>query len=121
MFILGCFMVINLCGCVLIMGALAQSAKAKQSLNVPYGEALEMVKGALKTTGIRFESAVVRSDITEVKGQYVDGRTARILISKVSDNEALIAVRVGTSVAGKKDAQQILEAIINYSVLAVKQ
>ena len=80
-----------------------------------------MVKGALKTTGIRFESAVVRSDITEVKGQYVDGRTARILISKVSDNEALIAVRVGTSVAGKKDAQQILEAIINYSVLAVKQ
>jgi len=110
-------MALNLCGCVLVMGALADTAKAKQSLNVSYSEAVDIVKGALKTIDLRFESATIRKTIAEVRGKYTDGKTARILITKVSDNESRIAVRVGTTAAGKKDADQILQAIIKYADL----
>jgi len=104
-------------GCVLIMGELAESAKAKETLNVKYGEALDIVRGALKILDIQFERALVRKEITEVKGKYIDGKTVRILISKKNDNETLIAIRVGTTESGKKDAEMILKTIIDYSKL----
>jgi len=111
------FMVLNLCGCVLVMGALADTAKAKQTFNVSYSEAFDVVKGALKTIDMHFESATIKKTVAEIKGRYSDGRTVRILISKISDSETRIAVRVGTSTAGKKDAEKIMQAIIKYADL----
>lgn len=108
------FMAVSLCGCIAIMLLMSESAKEKQNFNIPYSQALDVVKGALGTLDIQFESADVRKDITEVKGEYADGRTIRILISKVSDTESSIAVRAGMSDAGKEDASKILKAITDY-------
>ncbi len=121
MLILTGFMAINLCGCIAVMAGLAESAKAKQTLNVPYSEAIDIVSGALKTSGIEFEEAVIEKNIAEVKGKYTDDRTVRIFISKVSDSESRISVRVGTNEAGKKDAKEILQVIVDYADLVGKQ
>lgn len=107
----------GLTGCVLIMGALADSAKAKENVNFSYSETLDIVRGALKTINIEFESAVIKKDITQVRGKYTNGRLARIFITRVSADVSRISVRVGTSEAGKKDAQEILRAIMEYAGL----
>jgi len=112
---------VNLCGCVAVMASLAESAKAKQKLDIPYSQALDLVKEAFKTLDIKFISADIRPGIALVKGNVTDDKTARILISKISDSESLIAVRVGTSEAGKADAERILQRIIDYSNLVDKQ
>ncbi|MDD5432055.1 MAG: DUF3568 family protein [Candidatus Omnitrophica bacterium] len=113
-FLLVSFTAVNLCGCVVAMGVMAESAKAKQNFDIPYSQALDVVKGALKTLDIEFERADIRQDIAQVKGKYSNGRTVRILISKVSDTESEIAVRAGMTGAGKKDAEDILKAIADY-------
>ena len=110
--------VLNLCGCVLIMAGLANTAKARQVVDLSYVNALDIVKEAVKVEGIEFKKAVIRGNIAEVKGKYTDGKDVRIYVSKTGNNQSYISVRVGTSAAGRKDAQHILDTIVQ---LAKKQ
>ncbi|MCU0652453.1 MAG: DUF3568 domain-containing protein [Candidatus Omnitrophica bacterium] len=115
------FVAANFSGCVAVMAGLAESAKAKQTLNVSYSRAFDIVKGSFKTLDVQFVSADVRPNITQIKAKDTEERTVRIFITKISDSETSIAVRVGTSEAGKARAEQILQAIIDYSDLTSKQ
>jgi len=115
------FMAINLCGCIAVMAGLAESAKAKQTLNVSYSEAIDIVKGSFKALNVQFIEAVIEPNITQVKAKGANDRTVRIFISKISDSESRISVRVGTSEAGKEEAEEILQAIVDYADLVGKQ
>jgi len=111
LFLLMGFMAVNLCGCIMVAADMAEAEKASQVLNVSYGDAIDAVKCAFKTLNVEFEKATLDPDAARAKGKYVDGRTAHVEIFKTSDSRCKIVVRVGTSEAGKKDAQAILNAI----------
>jgi len=102
-------------GCIFVAASLRENQKAKQDFNVSYTKALEIVKKALISLNLTFEEAVIKPDIAVVKGKYTNEKTMYIEIFKISEIESKIAVRVGTSDAGKLDAQKILEAIERYS------
>jgi hypothetical protein len=108
---------LQLCGCAAVLMYLAESAKEKQDIDVSYGEAFDIVKAGLKPAGVKFVRARIEQNVGMVKGEYTDGRTVRILITRLGDNRSSIAVRVGTSEAGKEDAKKILKAILDYADL----
>lgn len=107
--------VINFSGCVFVAAGMRESQKAKQDFNVPYTKALEATKKALISLNLEFEEAIIKPDIAVVKGKYTSERTMYIEIFRISDNESRIAVRVGTSDAGRQDAQKILEEIEQFT------
>lgn len=113
--IFACLLAINLCGCMAAMIWMAENATSKQTLNLSYSQAIDIVKATLIAEGIKFQEAVIKDKIAEVKGTYTDEKTMRIYIHKISDTQCDIAVRVGTSEAGKKDAEKILQAIIDHA------
>lgn len=115
------FLIVTLCGCAAVMCMVADASKAKKTFDISYSDSIDVVKGALKTTGVKFVSARIEQEVAEVKGRYVDERDVRIYIHKESDTQTLIAVRVGTSEAGKKDAEAILQAIADYADLTLKK
>lgn len=114
-------LIVNLCGCAAVMCMIADSSKAKKTFNITYGDAFDVVRGAFKSTGVKFSSASVEKNVAEVKGKYTDDRDVRIYIVKESDTQTTISVRVGTSEAGKKDAETILQAITDYADLTLKK
>jgi len=109
------FLAVTLCGCIAVMAYMADTAKAKQELDISYSQAVDIVKGAMKTQGIKFLEAEIKENIAVAKGKYTDDRTVRIYIHKLSDTRCSISVRVGVTQAGKNDAEKILQAIIDYS------
>jgi len=106
---------LNFSGCIFVAASLRETQKAKQDFNVSYIKALEIVKKALVSLNLKFEEAVIKPDVAVVKGKYTNEKTMYIEIFKISDNESRIAVRVGTSDAGKAEACKILEVIEKYS------
>ncbi len=106
---------LNFSGCIFVAASLRETQKAKQDFNVPHTKALEIVKKALVSLNLKFEETVIKPDIAVVKGRYTNEKTMYVEIFKVSRNESRIAVRVGTSDAGKTDACKILEVIEKYS------
>jgi hypothetical protein len=102
---------ISFSGCVFVAASMRESHKAKQNFDLPYTTALEMTKKALISLDLEFEEAIIKPDIAVVKGKYTNKRTMYIEIFRISYNESEISVRVGTSAAGKIDAQKILETI----------
>lgn len=109
------FLSATLCGCIAVMGYMADSAKAKQDLDINYSQAVDIVKAVMKIEGIKFQEASIKEDIAEVKGRYTENKTVRIYIRKISDARCAISVRVGITVEGKKDAEKILQSIVDYS------
>jgi len=102
---------INVCGCTVVSAIVSEYSKAKQDLDVSYVKALDIVKEMFSVTGMKLKKAVIESNSARVTGIYIDGRTVRINIFKVSDDKCSIEVRVGMTEAGKKDAQKIMKAI----------
>jgi len=109
------FLTVTLCGCIAAMAYMADTAKAKQELDISYSQAVDIVKAAMKIQGIKFLEAEIKDNIAVAKGKYTDDKTVRIYIHKLSDTRCAISVRVGVTVEGKKDAEKILQAIIDYS------
>ena len=110
-FVLAGFTIFNFCGCALMMTEVVESEEVTQDLNASSSRVLEAVKGALTSLNIKFNEPVIEGRTISVRGQYSDGRTAHITISGVSANQSRVEIRVGTSEAGKKDAQKILDAV----------
>lgn len=105
-------MYLNLCGFALIAAGMSEASKIKETVNISYSKAIDMVKAAVISQGIELGNAVIKPDVTNVKGTYPDGKTVRIVINKISDTQCYIEIRVGRSDAGKEDARKILQAII---------
>jgi len=106
-------MTLNFSGCLFVAASMRETQKAKQTFDIPYTKALEVVKKSLISLNLEFEEAVIKPDIAVVKGKYTNEKTMYIEIFRMSDNESQITVRVGTSDAGKADAKAVLQAIEN--------
>lgn len=113
--VLAYLLAVNLCGCMAAMIWMSENATSKQTLDVSYSQAVDIVKNTLIDKGIKFQEAVLKNKIAEVKGIYANEKTVHIFIRKISDTQCEISVRIGTSDAGKKDAEEILQAIIEHS------
>jgi hypothetical protein len=74
-----------------------------------------LVKGALKTEQLQFENAIITQDTAKLKGNYADGRTVQIIISKINNSESSVKVNVTGSQAPREDERKILEMIMQYS------
>ncbi|MDD5477651.1 MAG: DUF3568 family protein [Candidatus Omnitrophica bacterium] len=109
------FLAINLCGCAVVMIFISENLKVKQTLNVSYSQAIDIVKGSVIEQGIKFREALVEKDVARIKGRYDGGKSLHIYIHKINDNQCAIAVRAGTSEADKEIAEKILQGIIDYS------
>ena len=111
-----CFIALNLCGCALTSGSITKIQKEPKLIcNVSYVQALVMVQGALKSEPIQFGKATIAKDTAELKGNYVDGRTVQIIISRIGNSESSLVVHAGTSQSGKEDARKIISTIMQYS------
>jgi hypothetical protein len=106
---------LNSTACIFVAAGMRETQKAKQNFDLSYEKALESVKMVLISLNLEFEEPVIRPDVTVVKGKYNDEKNMYIEIFRVSSNESRIAVRVGTSDAGKIDAQKILETIKEFA------
>lgn len=105
-------MYFNLCGFALLAAGVSEASKAKETIDVSYSKAVDMVKAAMISQGIELGQAVIKPGVTKVRGAYPDGKSVRITINKISNTRCYIEVRVGTSEAGKEDARQVMQAII---------
>ena len=115
-FCLVSFLIFSFCGCAIVGSALSESRKATKTVPVAYKDAIEMVKKVIEAENIQFVSAVIKTDIAQIKGFYNGEKKMFIKIVKLGDQECQIEVRVGTSESGRADAQKILQEIIGQSL-----
>lgn len=106
------FMFLNLCGFALIAAGVSEASKARETIDASYSKTIDMVKAAMISQGIELGKAVIKKDDARVKGSYPDGRSVNIFVHRVNDAKTSLEVRVGTSEAGKEDANKIIQAII---------
>ncbi|MDP3042717.1 MAG: hypothetical protein Q8N62_08375 [Candidatus Omnitrophota bacterium] len=112
---MACFIIAGFYGCASIPGAITEPKELKLKWNISYIQGLVMVKEALKTEQIQFGKAVIGKHAAELKGNFADGRTVQIVISKISNTESSVTARVANSLTAKEDGKKILEAIAQYS------
>ncbi len=112
---MACFIIAGLCGCASIPGAVTEPKELKLRWNISYIQGLVMVKEALETEKIQFGKAIIGKNTAELKGNFADGRTVQIIISKISNTESSVAAHVANSQTPKEDSKDILEAIMRYS------
>jgi len=114
-FIFAVFLIINISGCLVAMIWMSENLKVKQTLNVSYSQAIDIVKGSMIEQGIKFHEATIEKNISRINAEYHDGKSVHIFIHEISSLQCTIAVRVGTSETEKKIAEEILKNIIEYS------
>lgn len=119
-FMFVCFTVLNLCGCIPLMAVMSETAKEKQRINLAYGDTIDAVKAVFKIQEIQFLDARIKPDIAEIVGRCADEKTVRVFVSKISDTESSVSVRVGMTEAGKEDARKIISGITDYASLLGK-
>ncbi|MBU4252569.1 MAG: hypothetical protein KKC39_04625 [Candidatus Omnitrophica bacterium] len=112
---IACFIIAGFYGCASIPGPITEPKELKLKWNISYVQGLVMVKEALKTGQIKFEKAVIGKHTAELKGNFADGRTVQIIISKISNTESSVVAHVANSQTPKEDSKEILEAIMRYS------
>ena len=106
--------VFNLCGCfTIIAGELREMQKAKADLDVSYMQVFDAAKEGFKDMGLNLEKSGNDGKRAFLKGIYTGEDTISIEIFNKENNKSSIEVRVGTSEAGKIEAQKVLEAIKN--------
>lgn len=103
---------LNLCGFALIAAGVSEASKVRETIDVSYSKAIDMVKAAMISQGIELGKAVIQKEDARVRGAYPDGRSVSINIHRVSDIKTNVEVRVGKSEAGGEDAKKIIQAII---------
>ena len=98
-----------------MLGTATQAPKElKLKWNVSYIQGLVLVKDALKSQPIQFERATLDKDSAKLKGNYADGGTVQIVITKISNSESSVTVNLGSSQTAKDEAKRMLEGIAQY-------
>ena len=98
-------------GCVFVAAEISKAENVSKTIDVAYNQSGEAVKCAFRYMNINFEKASASASITAVRGKYEDGRSVMVEVTSAGPGKCQVAVRVGTSEAGKKDASDILRAI----------
>ena len=117
---------INVCGCVPLLvagGAVAGGAgtavwisgKLVQELDVPFEETVAAAKYTMSSLNLSISKEIKKTDVAQIKGNYIDGKTIWIDIFNVSPSASRVEVRVG-AIPNKEASYKILNKIKNYLI-----
>lgn len=125
-FILGVFVLLNLCGCAaLIIGSAAGGAgtavwlsgKLTQYADVPFEQAIKAAKDYLQSANLRVmlkETISAGHSVAQIRSRDLSGERILIDIHKISETRSRLEVRVGTVVSNKEAADRILKGITQH-------
>ena len=120
-FIVGGFLILNLCGCfTLIAGTIGGagtagwlSGKFVQQVNIPYDGVIEGSKAALKSMTLVVSRETKASDVAQIRSHYMDGRKIWIDIHPITATSTRIEIRVG-AFGDKTASDRVLKKIISF-------
>ena len=112
---------LNLTGCLaLFAGAAAGGGTAKwmsdklvQDVSAPYDRAVEAAHSGLTALDLHLTKENASPKVTQLRGEYPDGKNIYVDVHRTSDTTSRIEVRVGM-MNGKEDASKILNSILQY-------
>jgi hypothetical protein len=115
---------INICGCVPLLvagGAVAGGAgtagwisgKLVQELDVPFEETFGAAKYTMNSLNLSISKEIKKTEVAQIKGNYIDGKTIWIDIFNVSPSASRVEVRVG-AIPNREASYKILNKIKNY-------
>ncbi len=117
----GIVFLINLNGCVAIVAGAAGATggvvwiegKIKQEVNYPMEKVARATEAAFRSLKMTLTKKTVKSDVTQILGDYSDGRNVWVDIHPTGTNTSRVDIRVGMT--GDKDASnKILDKILRY-------
>ncbi len=116
------FFLINSVGCVALLAGAAGGAgtavwlsgKLTQEFHSPYEQTVAAAQRALDSLKLQIIKEVKESKVTQLKGDYSDGRDMWVDIHKVGENSSKVEVRVGGVTPDKQAASVILKRIQEY-------
>lgn len=114
-------LLINICGCVVLLAGAAAGAgtavwlsgKLSQEVNASFEKSIAATRSALTALKLTVDKETTEQDVTQIMTNYSDGRTVWIDIRRVSDKITKIEVRVGAT-GDKETARKILQKITGY-------
>lgn len=109
------------CGCAaLLVGTAAGagtavwlSGKLSQVVQKPYENVIEATRPALESLKLEITKETKGKEVTQIKGNYTDGREFWVDIRPVTEASSKIEVRVGM-VSDKNESDKILKRILQY-------
>lgn len=115
-------MMMNLCGCFAIFAGVAGGAgtavwlsgKLTQEFHASYHATKDATKLALQSLNLQVLKETDEENITQIRGNYSDGRDMWIDIHRVTDLSTKVEIRVGAVSPDKVAAGKILKSIQNY-------
>jgi hypothetical protein len=115
-------MMLSLCGCFALFAGVAGGAgtavwlsgKLTQEYHNPYHATINATKLALQSLNLPVVKETDEEKITQIKGNYSDGREMWIDIHRVDDNSTKVEVRVGGVSPDKEAASVVLKKIQSY-------
>ncbi len=122
LFIFSGILMLNLSGCFLfIAGAVGGagtaawlSGKLTQEFHASYHTTVDAAKLALQSLDLKVVSEKQEENVTQIKGDYSDGREMWIDVHRVTDNSTKVEVRVGGVSSDKEAASKILRKIQSF-------
>ena len=111
--------VLSCAGCISLAAGAAGVGTAKwlsdkvtQEVNVPSAKVVKSAKDALTDMKAKAYKETSAPDVTQILAKDVSGRQIWVDVRPIDTNNTRVDVRVGYA-NGEKDAQKILESIIN--------
>ncbi len=113
--------VVNFHGCALVVAGAAGGAgtaawlsgKLTKDVNVPLEKATTASKKAMKALKYKVTKETTKDKVSQIIGEYSDGRQIWIDVHSISENSSRIEVRVG-AVSDKEAADKIMSKIQRY-------
>jgi len=120
--VFGFFLLLNICGCFLIIAGTAGgsgtaiwlSGKLSEDVNATYDRSVTAASKALKSLKLPINKESREAEITQFRSKYTDGKEIWIDVRKVTETMSKVEVRVGAVQPNKEAAEKILKKIQAY-------
>ncbi len=121
-FVFSGVLLLNICGCFLIIAGTAGgsgtaiwlSGKLSQDVNASYDRAVTATANALKSLKLTINKESREAEITQFRSKYTDGKEIWIDVRKVTETVSKVEVRVGAVQPNKEAAEKIINKIQAY-------
>ena len=121
-FVLGVLLLMNLCGCFVLLAGVAGGAgtavwlseKLTQEVDASLEKSVKAVKSALKSLNLEVTKETLEKDVAQIISKYTNGKTIWIDLRPITSARSKIEVRVGGIKGDKEAADKILKKILRY-------
>lgn len=119
--VIGLVLVVNLCGCALLLAGAAGGAgtafwlsgKLSDEVSASYERTIDVTKRALKSLDLEVDKETKSAEVAQIRSKYTDGREVWIDIRPLTETTSKIEIRVGVK-GDKMASTKILERIKKY-------